>query len=78
MHVISNVRKHITSNGLSELNMRASYDALQELWAKKQQLISEMNLAKKEAAEEAARPFLKEINEIDESYSAIIALVSAS
>lgn len=74
--IIDNVRRNIANLGNSELNLRASNESLQELWTQKQQLLTEMNAAKRTAADEAAKPYLEAIHEVDEMYATILALIS--
>ena len=69
--LVNTVRKNI-----SNLGLRANNESLQELWAQKQSLLQEMNAAKRAAAEEAARPYLETIAEVDEMYATILALIS--
>ena len=61
--------------GSSEVNLRHNNESLQELWAQKQQLMAEMNAAKKAAAEAAAQPYLEAMAELDQTYATILALV---
>lgn len=72
--LIKIVRKNISSLGNSEVQLRSNNEGLQELWQQKQQLLAEMNSAKKKAAEEAAKPYLEAIAELDEMYATILAL----
>ena len=75
--LIKTVRKNISSLGNSEVQLRSNNEGLQELWQQKQQLLAEMNAAKKKAAEEAAKPYLEAIAEIDEMYATILALTGS-
>lgn len=72
-NIIDTVRKNI--NG-SELTIVSKTESLQELWKEKQELIVQMNAAKKAAAELAAKPYMDAIAEIDEMYATILALSS--
>jgi molecular chaperone GrpE (heat shock protein) len=72
---INNVRKNIAKLGHSELKLRADNTGLQDLWNEKQRLLQEMNQAKKSAADLAAQPFIDAIDEIDQEYAAILALI---
>ena len=74
--LVNTVRKNISNLGNSELSLRANNESLQELWTQKQGLLQEMNAAKRAAAEEAARPYLETIAEVDEMYATILALIS--
>ena len=75
--LIKTVSKNISSLGNSEVQLRSNNEGLQELWQQKQQLLAEMNAAKKKAAEEAAKPYLEAIAEIDEMYATILALTGS-
>ena len=75
--LIKTVRKNISSLGNSEVQLRSNNEGLQELWQQKQQLMAEMNIAKKKAAEEAAKPYLEAIAELDEMYATILALTGS-
>ena len=75
--LIKIVRKNISSLGNSEVQLRSNNEGLQELWQQKQQLLAEMNAAKKKAAEEAAKPYLEAIAEVDEMYATILALTGS-
>ena len=73
--LIRNVRANLVKMGSSEVNLRHNNESLQELWAQKQQLMAEMNAAKKAAAEEAAAPYLELIEEIDQQYAMLLQMV---
>lgn len=75
-HIITNVRKHMTSNGKSEITLRQRYEDLHEIWLERQTLLREMNQAKIQAAEAAAQPFQQRLSELDENYATILALLS--
>ena len=75
--IIKTVRKNISNLGNSEVQLRSNNEALQELWQQKQQLLAEMNAAKRKAAEEAAKPYLEAITELDEMYATILALMGS-
>jgi hypothetical protein len=59
----------ISSLGGSELKAVADSKVLQKLFDQKQKLIAEMNQAKREAADAAAKPYLEAIKEVDETYA---------
>jgi quinol monooxygenase YgiN len=73
--LIQNVRTNLAKLGTSEATLRHNNECLQELWEQKQQLMAEMNTAKKAAAEEAAKPYLQAIAELDQTYATILALM---
>jgi hypothetical protein len=66
---IKNTRIMISSLGGSELKAVADSKVLQKLFDQKQKLIAEMNQAKREAADAAAKPYLEAIKEVDETYA---------
>lgn len=74
-NLIKNVRVYASNLGRSELNAVAKNEYLQELFAQKQALISEMNAAKRRAADEAAAPYLETIEEIDQMYAMMLTLL---
>ena len=69
---IKQTRLLISSLGGSELKAVADNKNLQKLFAQKQQLIAEMNSAKREAADRAAEPYLESITKIDETYAMLL------
>jgi hypothetical protein len=68
-NAIKNTRLMISNLGGSELKAVANSETLQKLFLQKQALIAEMNQAKREAADEAAKPYLEAIQSVDEKYS---------
>lgn len=72
--VLQSVRQLMTSIGVSEQDARDNIPALQEMWEKTQDLKKEMNEAKRKAAEEAAKPYLEMISEIERRYAFILKL----
>lgn len=66
---IKNTRLMISNIGGSELKAVADSKVLQKLFDQKQKLIFEMNQAKREAADAAAKPYLEAIKEVDETYA---------
>lgn len=73
--LIKQTRLMVSNLGGSELKAISSNATLQKLFDQKQRLVSEMNQAKRKAAEEAAEPYLKAIEEVDQTYSMILALI---
>lgn len=73
--LIKQTRLMVSNLGGSELKAVSSNATLQKLFDQKQRLVSEMNQAKRKAAEEAAEPYLKAIDEVDQTYSMILALI---
>ena len=77
-NLIKNARVYASNLGRSELNAVAKNEHLQELFAQKQALVAEMNQAKRSAADQAAVPYLEVINEIDQTYSILLKMISVS
>lgn len=73
--LIRSVRINIASIGGSELKAVSSNESLQELFKQKQALMSEMNAAKRKAADEAAQPYLDAIKELDQMYGMMLTMV---
>lgn len=73
---IDQARRGLVDSGGSEVDLRQNLDGASELWDKIQEVKAKMNIAKKAAAEEAAKPFLQEITELEEEYAFIIKLSS--
>jgi tRNA uridine 5-carbamoylmethylation protein Kti12 len=72
---IKNTRTMIAELGGSELKAVAGNASLQKLFKQKQELISEMNKAKREASDSAARPYLEAIDDIDNTYSFLLTFI---
>lgn len=73
--LVTRIRRNIVAVGGSELKAVATDEGLKSLWEDKQKLLAEMNKAKKEAAEEAAKPYLELINDIDEQYAVLLQFI---
>jgi hypothetical protein len=77
MSVLSTVRKQLMSNtSVTEQEILSQGTAITTMWEQIQSLKMEMNAAKKAAAEEAAKPFLDSIAEIEKRYAMYIKLMS--
>jgi hypothetical protein len=72
--IITRVRSNISKLGGSELKAVANDESLRELFAQKQALIVEMHAAKRAAADEAAKPYLEAISDIDKMYAVLLQL----
>ncbi len=72
---IKNVRSSLAKLGGSELAAVASNDYLKDLFGQKQRLMNEMNIAKRNAADEAAAPYIETIAEIDRMYAMMLTLL---
>lgn len=73
--LIKQTRLMVSNLGGSELKAVSSNATLQKLFDQKQRLVSEMNQAKRKAADDAAVPYLKAIEEVDQTYAMILALI---
>lgn len=71
---IASIRQHLASSGSTELSIQDGMPGVDEIWKQIQDTRVEMNRAKKEAAEKAAKPFLEKISELEEQYSMILKL----
>lgn len=74
--VLQRVREQMKNAGMSEFATVADNPYLQELFDERQALKVEMNLAKKEAAAEAAKPYEELILAIDKQYALYLRLSS--
>jgi tRNA uridine 5-carbamoylmethylation protein Kti12 len=72
---IKKARLSVSALGISEISAVANDETLQELFAQKQELIAEMNKQKRKAADEAAKPYMEAIEEIDKMYAFILILL---
>lgn len=70
--VIKQTRLMISKLGGSELKAVAESETLQQLFDQKQKLVAEMNRAKREAADAAAKPYLEAIKTVDETYAIML------
>jgi hypothetical protein len=73
--LIRQVRLNLKNLGGSELKAMANNEGLKELFSQRQQLISEMNAAKKRAIAEAAAPYESALQELDQMYSMMLQFV---
>lgn len=73
--LVARIRRNILIAGGSELKAMANDEGLKSLWDDKQQLLLEMNKAKKIAAEEAAKPYLELIHDLDEQYGFLLQMI---
>lgn len=74
--ILTDVRNALASFGGSEFDAKSNMPALQDMWDKQQELRREMNEAKKKAAEEAAKPYLEAMEEIQRRYAFVLKLQS--
>ena len=73
--VIKSARLSVSNLGGSELKAVATNEGLQELFKQKQALMAEMNVAKRQAADAAAQPYLDAIAEVDQMYAMLLAML---
>lgn len=76
MSVLAQVREKLASANNSELSAIENQPALLEMWKRLQELREEMNVAKKAAASQAARPYLELIDIIEKKYAVLLRLSS--
>ena len=70
------VREQLKNLGYSEFASVADNEALQSLFNERQVLKAEMNVAKKEAAAEAAKPCAEALEKIERNYAMYLKLQS--
>lgn len=76
--LIARIRRNLTKTGGSEVNAFVDNAGLKSLWQDRQSLLQEMNAAKKAAAEEAAKPYLELIEEVDMQYAMLLQMISGN
>lgn len=69
MSILAKVRKDLMKAGMSEAEILADAGGIQEMFSQLQDLKREMNVAKKAAADEAAKPFLESMEKIERRYA---------
>jgi len=74
--ILTDVRNALASFGGSEFDARENSEALKDMWDKLQDLRREMNAAKQKAAEEAAKPYMEAMGEVQRRYAFILKLQS--
>lgn len=74
--IIKNVRINAARSGGVEVLELASNEGFRDLFSQRQKLIAEMNAAKIKAAEEAAKPFIKRIEDLDRQYAMMLTMIS--
>lgn len=70
--LIRRVRLNVSSMGGSELKAVASNEGLQDLWKQRQELVAEMNAAKRKALQDAEEPYRETLAEIDRMYGMML------
>lgn len=76
MELITNkVRANIAKVKGSEIQALADSAGLREMWKKRQHILTEMNQAKRAAADKAAEPFLKQLIEVDQEYAMLLQMI---
>jgi hypothetical protein len=74
--ILAQVRKQLTESGASEHEVFAEGNGAQALFQQMQDLRAEMNEAKKEAAAQAAIPYMEEMAKLERRYAMLIKLAS--
>ncbi len=72
--ILTDIREQLARFGGSELEAKENMPALETMFDRLQELRTEMNEAKKKAAEEAAAPYLEAMAEIQRRYAFILKL----
>lgn len=73
---LQRVREQLKDLGFSEFASVAENEALQHLFDQRQLLKAEMNVAKREAAAEAAKPYEEALEKIEKQYAMYLKLQS--
>jgi len=73
--ILDKVKTALAAAGNSELSTQQKVESLKDIFDQKQELIAEMNKAKRQAMEDAQKPYLEAIKKIDEEYALILTLV---
>ncbi len=71
---MKNAREHLSENNQSEVALMEELPGAEEMWQQIQDLKLEMNAAKKKAAEEAAKPYLEKLEELEGQYALVLKL----
>lgn len=71
---LKDARKHLSKVGQSEIALMEELPGAEDLWKEIQNLKLEMNAAKKKAAEEAAKPYLEKLIELEGQYALVLKL----
>lgn len=76
MELITNkIRANIAKAKGSELLALANSPGLHDLWVRRQTILTEMNQAKRDAANKAAEPFLEQLIEVDQEYAMLLQMI---
>lgn len=73
--LVRKIRSNIAAAKGSEVKAITDNSSLRALWEDKQALLAEMNSAKRLAADEAAKPYLELIEELDQQYAVLLQFV---
>ena len=74
---LDKTRREIALHGTSELDVREDLSDAQDLWREIQNLKRDMSVAKRNAAEEVAKPYFEKIQELEDEYALILKLVGS-
>ena len=69
--ILLEVQSQLADRAISDNDLRTRFPNLQDMWNKIQELKREMNQAKKEAADLAAKPYLEAIETMEKQYATI-------
>jgi len=74
MSILSDFRSNLSKLKINEFASVEDQPSLKEMWSRMQELREEMNLAKRNALNEAAKPYMEVIEQIEKRYSVILRL----
>lgn len=74
--ILKQARDYLAGTTETEVGILEELPGAEELWKEIQQVKQEMYDAKRKAAEEAAEPYLKKLEKLEEQYALIIKLTS--
>ena len=72
--VLGRVRTNLSKMRSTEINALATNEGIREMWQQKQDLLAEMNAAKRRAADAAAAPYREVLAQLDASYAVMLQL----
>lgn len=78
MSILPEIRRSLLKLGASETGDQQDNEILKGLWEQMQVIRAEMNEAKKQAASDAAKPYLDAMEQIEKRYAMFIKLSSTS
>lgn len=73
-NILNKTRDELASSGTTEVEVVAETPAAEDIWKEIQFVKRQMNDAKRKAAEEAAKPYLKQLKTLEEQYAFVLKL----